>query len=175
MKAEITLRPATLADAEELAALHAETWHHTYRDLIPAIDEIGFTLENQIANWRDNLGEGGSEDTTLLAFDATGKLVGFVCAGAPQEDAAGKPISSAEVHALYVLPSRQRQGIGLALLRAAFEALADRGFSDVALWVLAENPACGFYERLGGKVTGSRQRDWHGKTLIRLGYRWAPA
>lgn len=164
----LTIRQAQVEDVESLARLHVDAWHRTYADIIPKIEEMGFTLESQRENWGEMLSQQQRGEITLLAFE-DGVLAGFICAGPAQEE---RPISQAEIYALYVDYARHKKGIGAALMKAAFDALAERGYSTVALWVLADNPACGFYDRLGGKVADSRTRERLGKQLIRLGYLW---
>lgn len=61
------------------------------------------------------------------------------------------------VFGLYVRPSARRRGIGRLLLRAAAGALRERG----AAWLLLDvdrgnEPASGFYERLGFEEAGRR-------------------
>ena len=64
----------------------------------------------------------------------------------------------AEIASMYVAPADQGQGVGSALMRAAFELAA--GYRDVTLWVWERNaPARRFYERCGFVADGARQDD----------------
>jgi len=75
---------------------------------------------------------------------------------------------TAEVSELYILRSAQRQGTGSNLMRAMAGALSKRGHRAMSLWVLEENePARGFYERLGGTVIAERRG-----RLRELAYAW---
>ena len=40
------------------------------------------------------------------------------------------------------------------------------------VWVLEDNPACKFYEALGGRRIQSKNIEMRGSTLIELAYGW---
>jgi len=40
------------------------------------------------------------------------------------------------------------------------------------LWVAAENPACNFYEAMGGKVIKEKNESIGGVTIVEIGYGW---
>jgi hypothetical protein len=42
----------------------------------------------------------------------------------------------------------------------------------MAIWVIAENPACGFYEALGGRKVYERQEEADDVVLDEIGYGW---
>ena len=62
----------------------------------------------------------------------------------------GDPIFRGEVYALYVLAEYQNRGVGRGLVRAVADRLAHDGTTSILIWVLANNPARGFYAHLGG-------------------------
>ena len=69
------------------------------------------------------------------------------------------------VRQLAVLPTRQRQGIGAALLQHVFGVFFQRGKTRVGLAVESENPnAIAFYEHIG--MTPLRQYDEYQKELL---------
>jgi GNAT superfamily N-acetyltransferase len=78
-----------------------------------------------------------------------------------------------EVEALYVLPGRWRSGIGSALLSVAERRLVDRGFTEAALWVLAENQrGRRFYEATGWRPDGGvKTLEIGGRPLDEVRYR----
>lgn len=88
----------------------------------------------------------------------------------PSRDAKGDE-SVAEVGALYVDPDRWRDGVGTALLIAAFERLKERGWQEVVLWVLPENlRALAFYARHGFTIEEGveKREERSGCSVIRL-------
>jgi ribosomal protein S18 acetylase RimI-like enzyme len=62
-----------------------------------------------------------------------------------------------ELMALYVLESQHGNGFGRRLTVVMARRLADNGRTGMMVWVLADNPAPHFYERLGGG--GGRRTD----------------
>jgi ribosomal protein S18 acetylase RimI-like enzyme len=95
--------------------------------------------------------------------------VGFAAGGPCQDCLAG---FTAELYAIYLLQRAQGRGAGRRLFEMVRAELAAAGFDDLMLWVLADNPACGFYERLGGAVVGERQIDIGGRALDERAYGW---
>jgi hypothetical protein len=55
------------------------------------------------------------------------------------------------------------------------EGLAARGLTGLLVWVLADNPACRFYERLGGRRVYEKPVEVGGVPLPLAGYGWADA
>ena len=74
-------------------------------------------------------------------------MIGFITGGAIREPVDG---FDAELYAIYLLASVQHAGTGRALVGRLAGRLAEQGFRAMAVRVLAANPACTFYERLGG-------------------------
>lgn len=56
------------------------------------------------------------------------------------------------IHAIYVKPDYRRQGIGRQLMQAALQWGREQGCAQVALSVLAGNPALKLYQALGFEV-----------------------
>ena len=52
------------------------------------------------------------------------------------------------------------------------EALLAEGFARAAVWVLAANPACGFYEHLGGRWIAQKTIQIGGSDLMEVAYGW---
>ena len=70
--------------------------------------------------------------------------------------AAHAPERVALLVAAAVAPALQRRGIGTQLMRAAEDAVRERGFDTIELGVEDHNPdARRLYERLGYRVTGT--------------------
>lgn len=117
------------------------------------------------------LADGNPErDVILVAEGDDGDLLGLVSGGAATRDANGKV---AEIGALYVLPSRQRQGIGRSLLRAAADNLAGLGFVELHVGVLSVDlSARAFYEAMGGREIGQRTFNEEGYLLPLTIYAW---
>lgn len=108
-----------------------------------------------------------------LVAEKDGELCGFASGGALRE-----PISefstefSAEIYALYLLPSAKGQGIGRLLIQHLVDELHANGFDSVAVWVLAENPSRDFYEHLGATQIAQKIIQIGGVDLLEVAYGW---
>lgn len=105
----------------------------------------------------------------LLAEDSAGRVLGFAFGGPERDVSSGY---SAEVYAIYLLPAAQRHGLGAALLRALARGLAARGHESILIWVLRDNPACRFYEAMGGVLIHESTVTIGHQTLASRAYGW---
>jgi ribosomal protein S18 acetylase RimI-like enzyme len=137
------IRPAGVADAEAIAALHAESWRAAYRGLLPD-RRLGSALDHdRRRRWRVALAKARPRDVVLVA-DGGQQLLGFVAVWAARK-------VPALVDNLHVLPSLRGQRIGEHLLRAAARRLRAHGIPRAFLWAFVANrSAIRFYKRLGG-------------------------
>ena len=164
----MTVRDARPEDVPELARVHVETWEATYRGLLPDALINSFTIEKRIAQWNEWLGSADNPVHSFAAADETGALVGFASSGMAR---AGCGFDG-KLFGLYVHPRAQRSGAGRALTSAAARYLAAAGCRSMWVWVLAANPACGFYERLGGQLAAREVRDLYGFKVDEVAYGW---
>lgn len=141
------IRPAVLADAPSIAHVHVQSWHETYRGLIPDAVIDGKSTEKRKAQWARGLVDGSR--TTLVA-ERGDEVVGLISA-IPDDEC------DALLQTLYVLRKAHRVGIGRQLLQRLAAALVARGMQSMRLYVLKENPAVQFYERMGAVLV--REQD----------------
>jgi ribosomal protein S18 acetylase RimI-like enzyme len=167
------IRTATPVDAEGLAACLVPSWLEAHRDQIPAHlwerRRRGWTVRDSAAAWKRTLIEISSESSprshVFVATEA-GAVLGLVMGTVGGE-------GRGEVNALYVVPERQRHGIGRQLLSASLETLGGAGASSVEVVVLAANaPARRFYEALGARDLGPTEVDEDGEPLPGTIYEW---
>lgn len=160
------IREAEPKDAEAIARVHLESWKTTYPGIIPQAYIDGLHLENGIANWNKRLAEHNSQ--TLVAEGEAG-VVGFAAGGAIVHRVDG---FDGELGAIYLLASHQGQGLGKALVKGIAERLRSQGFANMVVWVLKENPACGFYERMGGVRVAEQMIEIGGVALPEVAFGW---
>lgn len=175
----INVREARPADAAAIARVHVETWRTTYAGILPDAYLAGLSAAEREQVWRrvlvsDPDGEPGTEGhaprppVILVAEDPEEGVVGFAAAGPPRQT----PGFDAEVYAIYVLQPHQGRGAGLQLTREAVARLVAEGMRSLVVWVLADNPACGFYEALGGRLVGTRMTEIGGTAYLTNAYGW---
>ncbi len=163
------IREATLDDAAEIARVHIESSRATYRGLLPdaLVDEM--TYERRLGNWSKTLGEEGGAEFVYVAVEDGGRVFGFASGGPEREADADY---DGELYAIYVLGAHHREGAGRRLVRAVAERLAREGFRSMLVWVLAANPACRFYEALGGARVREKTIERGDVSLAEIGYGW---
>lgn len=145
------IRPATVADAPDIARVQVETWRLAYDALLPADYLALLSVAAGTVRWEEHLA--GADRRTFVAGEP---VRGFAAAGPPRDP--DLPDRTGEVYAVYVHPARQRQGLGRALVDAAVDWLAGCGYAAAALWVLTGNAAGrAFYEHGGWQQDGSER------------------
>ena len=166
------LREATPDDAQAIAEVHVRSWRETYTGLMPQSVLDGLSVERRAAGWTRMLTD-PSVATKIWVAESDGSLVGFGAAGPQRSPDLADQGFSGEIEAVYVLASRQGQGIGGALIHRMATHLIARGYRTAALWVLRENAhARAVYERLGGVVCGEQRDDRMETVLVEAAYGW---
>jgi ribosomal protein S18 acetylase RimI-like enzyme len=166
----IRLRSAKPSDARAIARIHVETWRSTYPGMLPDRALIDMNVDGKARSWRSMLEHPDAAGAVLVAEeDGEGTTIGFASAARNRQTVL--PFAG-EVQTLYVLPDWQNQGIGRVLLEGCFASLRERGLESAVVWVLADNPARFFYERMGGKRAGERDESLWGATLREIAYGW---
>jgi ribosomal protein S18 acetylase RimI-like enzyme len=150
------IRTATIADADDIAALHAASWRSAYRGILKD-STLGPTLDgDRRTHWRGELAAMAPADTVLIADGR-----GFIAAWA-----AGDPGFGAYIDNLHVHPERRSAGLGRHLLGAAMRQVAARGEARAYLWVFDGNTrAIEFYRRLGGEIVEHGFEEIDGLTI----------
>src|SRR5688500_12971723 len=163
------IREATPADAPGIARVHVESWHTTYKGLIPDQIIASRTHDYRERMWRRILTEQRDQTLAYVAEDE-GEIVGFVSGGANRDT---ESVYTGELHAIYILETHQGKGIGRRLTSELVAHLLQQGHTSMLRWVLADNhQARRFYEALGGKVVGERQEEMDDGLLDELAYGW---
>ena len=139
------IEPATPHDIPTIIALAEATWEPTYRFIISGEQlEYMYRVIYSPAALRRQMAE--QHHTFLLAY-VEGAPAGFASFGPlPADDGAG---TGYKLHKIYVLPTRQGQGLGLHLIEAVENAARAAGGTYLDLNVNRYNPAIAFYERRG--------------------------
>lgn len=140
----ISIRPASAADAETIAALHCESWRDAYRDVLDPAYLAGPIEADRHTVWADRLARPCAAQRVLLAQTPEHAVAGFVCLYRDSDPRWGSLIDN-----LHVRPALRGRQIGERLLRAAVAELEPD--QPIHLWVFEANAAgIRFYQRLGG-------------------------
>jgi len=124
----ILIRPAIHQDAVAISRVHVESWRTTYTGIVPEQYLATLNEAERVPLWLEWL----TRDIRTYVADLDGKIVGFISGGAIRE-----PVLTydAELYAIYMLESAQRQGIGTALLKELAGSLLSAGFKSMIVWV----------------------------------------
>ena len=168
MLAMPVIRPAQIEDAPAIARVHIDTWRTTYVGIVPDEHLANLSYPRCEARWIEHLSNPKNERTIVIEGQ-TGQVVGF-SSGGPVREALGN--FDGELYVLYITKSFQGMGYGRLLVTHVALDLAGRGFHAMLIWVLKDNPACHFYEKLGGRRVGEKVVEIGGKQLLDVAYGW---
>ena len=164
------LRPAQVDDALAIARVHVDTWRTAYVGIVSDEHLASLSYERCQAGWIEHLSNPQSDERTFVVEAQSGQIVAFASGGPLRDALAG---FDGELYNIYVLQSFQRIGYGKLLVTQVAHYLADRGYHSLVIWVLKDNPACRFYERLGGRMTSEKAVEIDAKQLIDVAYAWS--
>lgn len=168
------MRPATAADAQDLAHIHIEGWRASYAGLVEQAFLDGLDTDKRASDWAKWLAEGTE---ALIAHDADGKPAGFISFNRLMTPPPGmspvRPLYTSEILALYILPAYWRQGLGKQLMQQAAIRLKEKKHKSLCLWVLEKNSrGNAFYKALGGQKCGKKDVTIGSQKLTDICYGW---
>ena len=139
------IEPATLKDIPTIIQLAEATWEPTYRFIISGEQlEYMYRVIYSPAALKRQMAE--QQHSFLLAY-VGGEPAGFASfSPLPAEETGGVGY---KLHKIYVLPTRQGQGLGVHLIEAVENTARQAGGQFLDLNVNRYNPAIAFYERRG--------------------------
>lgn len=169
---EVSLRRATVADAESIAKVRIESWLACYRGIIPDsyLDEM--KLADSVLHWRTILEAlaAAGEQICVFVAESEGQIIGFASGMLLPEPKLGM---QAELTALYLRPAWQRSGIGRRMLQKVARVFQAQGINNLLTWVISDNAAArNFYEDLGGALLREQDFNWDGLELKEAAYGW---
>ncbi|MCP3032497.1 GNAT family N-acetyltransferase [Halobacillus sp. A1] len=160
------IRKATVTDAEGVAKVQVDSWHSTYKDIVPDEYLRKMTYESRGKKWKDLI----SMQPVYIAEDNKGKIIGF-SNGGPERT--GKyPEFEGELYAIYILKDHQRKGLGKQLLEPIIQELEDLGIYSMLVLVLEDNHSRFFYEKVGAEKVDIIEIEVSGKRLNEVVYGW---
>jgi GNAT superfamily N-acetyltransferase len=168
MLATPVTRLAQVDDAPAIARVHVDTWRTTYAGIVPAEHLANLSYERCEARWLPYLSDPQGETRTFVA-EARGQVIALASGGPARDPLPGL---DAELYNLYVLKDFQGRGFGWLLVARLAQDLASQGYHSLITWVVKDNPACRFYERLGGRIMGEKTVEVGAKELVDVAYAW---
>ena len=157
-------------DIPAIAKVHVDTWQTAYRDIFAHEFLVNLSYEKREQSWHQVFNNALQDSNfTYVAESECGQIVGFANSGLERE---GDPIYRGELNAIYILETHQRQGIGSKLVSVVAERLNRMEIDSMLVWVLKDNSACHFYEKLGGKKVNEKEINRKETKLIEIAFGW---
>ena len=164
------IRDAVSADAAGIARVRVDTWRQAYAGMMPEDYLSNLSYEETERRLLESyLPPRSSEQFMIVAVDEQETIIGYTIGG-PNRDENSE--YQGEIYSIYILPGYQHFGTGASLLKGAVERLIERKIQSMIIWVVAQNPARGFYEALGGKIVNFRDRQKSSFILAEVAYGW---
>jgi GNAT superfamily N-acetyltransferase len=171
----VTFRAALPADSGPIAALHAESWRHTYRGILANAYLDGPIGEERLRLWQSRFAAPSAERRYVGLAECDGVLAGFACVLLDDEPALPGQAWGACLDNLHVRREVQGQGIGRQLFARAVQwVMAVEPGWPLHLWLYEANAgARRFYEMLGGEAEERKaKRTPDGTEVLSLRYVW---
>lgn len=135
MSNTVTIRPATLADAGAIAALHTANWQDAYRGIMPDAYLDGPLAAEMQTVWAEKFADMAEGRSAILVAEGEEGLLGFIRIVADADPRWGHFIDN-----LHVRAGARSLGLGRKLFRAGAEWAGSHGdAAGLYLYVYADN------------------------------------
>ncbi|MBO0603095.1 GNAT family N-acetyltransferase [Sporosarcina sp. E16_3] len=160
------IRKAEVEDAAGIAKVQVDSWRTTFKGIVPDDFLEGLSYDKREPIWKRAV----MENNLYIAEDENGHVIGFSVGG--KERTGNYEAFPGELYSIFILKEHQGTGIGRLLVKSVVDDLKKKKLFSMLIWVIEENPACQFYELLGGKKIGTREIEIGGKKLREIAYGW---
>ena len=154
--ADVSVRRASPADVDAMAAVTLAAWRGPYAAVLPAQALDGVTSDGIADEWRVAVsGEAGPRHSVFVALEGA-TLVGYVVVAPSGDPDAESMEATGEVVDLVVDAEHQRRGHGSRLLAAAVDHQRGSGATHLVTWcVAADDPRRSFLAAAGLEPDGA--------------------
>lgn len=162
MAPPVTVRPAAVEDAPQMARVHVRSWQQTYRDLVPdaLLDDPGL-LGARERFWTVALSDERWSSNRTAVAELDGTIVGIAMSGVSQDADATWAVQLHVIYVIYVDAAQHGSGAAAALLDAVLPA------DESAVWWVAErNPRAQAFMRKNGFAPDGRSRTEEGLLAV---------
>jgi GNAT superfamily N-acetyltransferase len=162
--ADVSVRPAAVDDAGEIARIQTETWRIAYRSVLPEAVLQSLDQQSFHAGWQQAVSQPPSLAHHVLVALEGSTLVGFAAFGPDADRQPQDPPleTSAAIGVLLVEPRWGRRGHGSRLLAAVADLARTAGLTRLVAWVPAADtaslPLSGLGRRRHAAQPGHRPR-----------------
>lgn len=141
------IRTGKPGDENQIAQVHVKSWQVAYRNILPEDFLASLSVNERADRWAKGLQQ---NNHGIFVAEIQGRIVGFANGGKNRDSDSGTQLFKGELYSLYLLPEVWGKGGGFLLVKAVVSHLRSLQLNSMAVWVLTENPATRFYEKIGG-------------------------
>jgi ribosomal protein S18 acetylase RimI-like enzyme len=153
----VTIRPASVEDADAVGEVHVRAWQAAYRGVMPDEYLDGLQAQDHATRWREHFIAPASDAGLLVVVDDH-RVVGFASFGPALDSEA--PSDIGQIYAIILDPDVWGRELGRALLSVATDRLGELGYVEAVLWVVPDNHgARRLYESEGWSDDDTRRVD----------------
>jgi len=149
IEAGIDIRPAKQEDLPQVAAVHVESWQHSFASIVPDDLLRNMTVEKRLEAFSERECDGPY--TMLVAEHPNEGIIGFADFGKPKLEGN----FDRQIYSMYLLPKFQRRGFGTRLFKRCVRRMLRENVRTLCLDSLQVSPYRLFYEKIGGRVIGT--------------------
>lgn len=161
------IRPAVESDLKEVARVQIMSNKSTYKGIMPDSYLSALDVDVKHQEWINRFENSIGNESLYVIETNSRQIVGFyLLSERPTND-----IADRELLSVYILSENQGQGIGRQIFRAIKDKYESDHVKSMMLWTLKDNPSRGFYERMGGELSGTRTIV-RGSELQQVAYKW---
>lgn len=162
----MNIRMANENDVQSIAIVQVESWRTTYHGIVPQafLDEM--SVQDRMKVWEKVV----AIHSVFVAENEHGNIIGFAAGG--EERTKEYPAYTGELYAIYLLEKYQSQGVGKKLFGHVISDLRQSGHQSMLIWALSKNPACLFYEKMGGVIVDRSMDEIGGEQLEETAFGW---
>ena len=142
---------ATASDIVTIQKIAANTWPATYNAILSA-RQLSYML-NKMYNTETLLAQMNLPDSCFFLAIQNEQPIGFCHVAVSEKH------DTFKLHKLYVLPTVQKSGAGIALMKTAENYAGNAGASNLLLNVNRDNNAFGFYKKHGFEILRTEDID----------------
>jgi len=173
------IREALALDAAAIGRVQVLTWQQTYRQIIEPEALSRLSVSRATTQWLHWFFHHPADQVCQVVVDDSGRVKGYAMGGiarrpepSPSAPRLPAPTGRAEIQVLYLAPEIQDAGYGRAIVKSMARRFDRLGMRSLEIWVLAQNPACAFYEKLGGHRIDRRTNRFGHQPLPEVCYLW---
>jgi GNAT superfamily N-acetyltransferase len=161
----MTIRPATIDDAMDIATVHVASWKAAYQGQLPQDYLDNLKATDRLNGWEGVLRETSWPMQGVLVLTAAAPdeaaIRGFahIC---PTRDEDLDQQTVGEITSIYLSPDAFGSGNGVALMGACLDLLEQAGYQTASLWALDTNARARRFYQIGGwrEDGATKLHDW---------------